>query len=205
MAKRTENSTRVEAGSTGDSMEKRMLAFAEQIGRIAGTVQAKAEGWMDRDTLNAQISSIRDSATDLLQQIGGGKKTAASSATASEKRSANRATSSARPAKTARPKATAAGPARRGVGGTKTPPAAKMKAAAGGKTPTKMGAASTSGSAANASDGGRRRSGGAVDAPGKKHRGPMPSESAATGAPRGQGSRLAKLKAANLNRMQRRG
>jgi hypothetical protein len=204
MAKRTENSTRAEAGSTSDSMEKRMLAFAEQIGRIAGTVQAKAEGWMDRDTLNAQISSIRDSATDLLQQIGGGKKTAASSTTASEKRSANRATSGVRPVKTARPKATAAGPARRGAGETKTPPATKMKAAAGGKKPTKMGAASTSGATANAKDG-RGRSGGAVDAPGKKHRGPVPSESAATGAPRGQGSRLAKLKAANLNRMQRRG
>jgi hypothetical protein len=49
------------------------------------------------------------------------------------------------------------------------------------------------------------RSGGVVDAPGKKHRKPMPSESGATGAPRGEGSRIAKLKAVNQNRVQRRG
>jgi hypothetical protein len=204
MAKRTEQATRGETGSTGDSMEKRMLAFAEQIGRIAGTVQAKAEGWMDRDTLNAQITSIRDSATDLLHHIAG-KKPPTPGANAGQTRgAANRSTSGARPMKTARPKATAAATPKRG-GGTKAAPAEKMRAADGGKKPTKMGAAATSGSTATEKGAGRGRSGGAVDAPGKKHRGPVPSESGATGAPRGQGSRLAKLKAANMNRIQRRG
>jgi hypothetical protein len=193
MAKRKENSTREEAGSTADSMEQRVLAFAEQIGRIYGTVQAKAEGWLDRDKLNAEIESIRDSATDLLAQIGG-KKTAASKS-GGEARAAKGSTATTRPVKSARPaEDTAPAPKRAAAG---------KKAAAGGKKPTKMGAASTSG--ATGSRKGAGRSGGAVDAPGKKHRGPMPSESAATGAPRGEGSRVAKLKAANLNRIQRRG
>jgi hypothetical protein len=204
MAKRTEEKASGGAGSTGDAMEKRMLAFAEQIGRIAGTVQAKAEGWMNTEALNAQLSSIRDSASELLQQMGG-KKAAGSGANAAGARSAaNRSTSGARPMKTARPKPAAAPPAKRGAGGTKIAPDGNAKAAADAKKPTKMGAAATSGRTADAKDG-RGRSGGAVDAPGKKHRGPTPSESGATGSPRGQGSRLAKLKAANMNRIQRRG
>ena len=56
---------------TADAMEQRVVAFAEQLGRIAGTVQAKAEGWMDRDTLNKQIASVRDGAADLLEQLAG--------------------------------------------------------------------------------------------------------------------------------------
>jgi hypothetical protein len=31
--------------STANALEQRVVAFAEQLGRIAGTVQAKAEGW----------------------------------------------------------------------------------------------------------------------------------------------------------------
>jgi len=194
MAKQKVNSTRGESGSTAETMEQRVLAFAEQIGRIYGTVQAKAEGWLDRDKLNAEIESIRDSATDLLAQIGV-KKPAGKSGGAPRAAKTSTSTASARPVKTARPAADAAPAPKRAAAG--------RKAAAGGKKATKMGAASTSG--ATAARKGSGRSGGAVDAPGKKHRGPMPSEAAATGAPRGEGSRIAKLKAANLNRMQRRG
>jgi hypothetical protein len=101
---------------TVDAMEQRLLAFAEQLGRIAGTFQAKAEGWMDRETLNRQIASVRDGAADLLDQLAGG----------------------AAKASTRQP----AGAAPRG--GTK------------------------------------ERSGGVVDAPGKKHRKPMPTDPGAT-------------------------
>ena len=55
-----------------DAMEQRVVAFAEQLGRIAGTLQAKAEGWMDREALNKQIASVRDGAADLLEQLAGG-------------------------------------------------------------------------------------------------------------------------------------
>jgi hypothetical protein len=107
MAKR-DNETN--AGTTkADAMEQRVLAFAEQLGRIAGTFQAKAEGWLDGDALTRQVASVRDSAAELLEQLAGG--------------------------------------ARKGA---KRNPAAAAKLA---KT--------------------KGRSGGVVDAPGKKHRKPM--------------------------------
>jgi hypothetical protein len=193
MAKRKADTARGQAGSTGDSMEKRMLALAEQVGRIAGTVQAKAEGWLDRNALSAQIASIRDSATDLLQQIGANASGEGGKSGGDTRRAANRSTASTKPAKTASPK---------------TSPGSALKRHAAGKQPAKGRASSTSGAAGKKGatrSAARGRSGGAVDAPGKKHRGPMPSEAGATGRPRGDGARLAKLKAANMNRMPRRG
>lgn len=121
MAKRDNGTKRTNGGTTttnasgamtANAMEQRVVAFAEQMGRIAGTVQARAEGWMDRDTLSQQIASVRDGAVDLLEQLAGG-------------------------------------------GATK---AAKKNPAA----------------AARGSNKGR--SGGVVDAPGKKHRQPMPTD-----------------------------
>ena len=113
-------STRTSDATTTDAMEQRVVAFAEQLGRMVGTVQAKTEGWMDRDALNKQIASVRDSATELLDQL----KTTVSKAT---------------------------------------------------KTTTKtVGAAVASKS--------KGRSGGVVDAPGKTHRKPMPSDPRAIAA-----------------------
>ena len=60
-------STRTSAAAT--EMEQRVGAFAEQLGRMVGTIQAKAEGWMDRETLNQQIVSVRDGAAHLLEQL----------------------------------------------------------------------------------------------------------------------------------------
>jgi hypothetical protein len=54
-----------------DSIEERVVAFAEQLGRLVGTVQAKTEGWMDREALKQQIAKVRDGATDLLDQLTG--------------------------------------------------------------------------------------------------------------------------------------
>ena len=75
MAKRDSSGKQTTATSTAtttDAIEQRVVAFAEQLGRIAGTVQAKAEGWMDRDALKAQIASVRDGAADLLEQLADG-------------------------------------------------------------------------------------------------------------------------------------
>lgn len=110
--KNGDTTTTASGAPTLDAMEQRVLAFAEQVGRIAGTLQAKAEGWMERETLNAQIARVRDGAADLLEQLAGGA-TKASDKT----------------------------PAGVGVGG-----------------------------------GTKGRSGGVVDAPGKKHRKPIPSD-----------------------------
>ena len=136
MAKRDNGLARSKGGTkaaiasgatTSDAMEQRVVAFAEQLGRIAGTVQAKADGWMDREALKKQIASVRDGAADLLEQL------------------ANRAAKA--PMKT--PEATAAPPT-------------------------------------------KGRSGGMVDAPGKRHRKPMPSDPDANIAD----SQAAKLRAA---------
>jgi hypothetical protein len=72
MAKRSKATTKENHGTMpADAMEQRVLAFAEQLGRIAGTVQARAEGWMNRDALATQIASVRDGAAELLEQLAG--------------------------------------------------------------------------------------------------------------------------------------
>jgi hypothetical protein len=100
-----------------DGLEQRVLAFAEQLGRIAGTVQAKTAGWMDGDALKKELVRVRDGAAELLQQL------------------------------------TADAP----------PVAVSTRTAAAPKRT-------------------RGRSGGIVDAPGKKHRPPMPTDPGANRA-----------------------
>src|SRR4029079_98695 len=95
-----------------EGLEERVLAFAEQLGRIAVTVQAKTAGWMDGDALKKELAHVRDGAADLLQQL----------------------TADAPPVAVSRP--------------------------TGGPAPGRGGG----------------RSGGIVDAPGKKHRPPMPTD-----------------------------
>ena len=67
------NSTTAPSTSSGtpraDVLEERLLAFAEHLGRIAGTVQAKTAGWMDGDALKKELARVRDGAADLLQQL----------------------------------------------------------------------------------------------------------------------------------------
>jgi hypothetical protein len=111
-----------------DGLEERVLAFAEQLGRIAGTVQAKTAGWMDGDTLKKELARVRDGAADLLQQL------TADAPTVAENKPTGRAA------------------IRRSPG----------------------------------------RSGGIVDAPGKKHRPPMPTDPGANRAD----SQAAKMRAA---------
>lgn len=112
-----------------DTLEQQVIAYAEQLGRFVGTVQAKAEGWLDPDVLRDQMSSVRDGATALLERL--------------------RATGGQ-----------AEGPA----GGPKT-----------------------------------GRSGGVVDAPGKKHRKPTPNVKVPRSTAADAG-RIARLKGVNANR-----
>ncbi len=111
-----------------DTLEQRLVAFAEELGRIAGTFQARAEGWMDRKALTKQIASVRDGAAALLEQLAAGA----------------------------------------------TTPSMKVPADAAARANTKG------------------RSGGVVDAPGKKHRKPLPPDPGAYQA----SSQAAKLRTA---------
>jgi hypothetical protein len=121
------NNRNAQSASTVDSVDQRVVAFAEQVGRIAGTVQAKAEGWFDRKALSEQFASVRDAAADMVKHLGGSEKA----------------------------------------------PATGTRAGAGGATQSSRG-----------------RSGGVVDAPGKKHRKPMPS----TPGTKHSDTRIAKMK-----------
>ena len=134
------------AASDTNAVEQQVVAFAEQLGRIVGTVQAKTEGWLDGEALKEQLSHVRDSASALLEQLG--------------------------------------------VQKTKTAPAAETRTA-----PKSAGA-------------NRGRSGGVVDAPGKKHRKPMPNAAVRNTPARANAAdagRIAKMKAANAGQRRGRG
>ena len=62
------------AAGKGKTVEERVVAFAEQVGRLVGTVESKAEGWLDRKALDDQLTQIRDGATELLNHLGGALK-----------------------------------------------------------------------------------------------------------------------------------
>jgi hypothetical protein len=48
--------------------------FAEDLGRLLGTARAKAEGWLgQRQNVTKQLEQIRDTASDLLGQLTGGR------------------------------------------------------------------------------------------------------------------------------------
>jgi hypothetical protein len=137
MTRRNPSATQVDSSAVpiaspgaprADGLEQRLLAFAEQLGRIAGTVQAKTAGWMDGDALKKDLARVRDGAADLLQQL----------------------TADAPPVAVRTP-----------------PPDSAPKRSRG-------------------------RSGGVVDAPGKKHRPPLPSDPGANRAD----SQAAKMRAA---------
>jgi hypothetical protein len=52
--------------------EQRVVAFAEQLGRMVGTVERKTTGWLDMAALSDQLTRIRDGAADLLSHLGSG-------------------------------------------------------------------------------------------------------------------------------------
>ena len=55
--------------ATGDAIEQKVVALAEQLGWFLGTVQAKADGWLDREALRREVGRIRDGAADLLDHV----------------------------------------------------------------------------------------------------------------------------------------
>lgn len=68
--RKTTQKSRAEAPeTTSDLVEERVVAFAEQLGSLAGRVRARAEGWLDHKALSKEIGRIRDSASDLLDEM----------------------------------------------------------------------------------------------------------------------------------------
>ena len=48
------------------------IALAEQLGRIAGTIEGTAESWLTNPTLAAQLTKVRDGAADMLKSLSKG-------------------------------------------------------------------------------------------------------------------------------------
>ena len=56
-------------GKSSTATEQKVVELAEQLGTFLGRVQAKAEGWLENETLRAQVTQIRDSAAELLDHV----------------------------------------------------------------------------------------------------------------------------------------
>lgn len=61
--------TKVASPAAGGAIEPKLVAFAEQLGKLLGTVQAKADGWLDPKALKAEVVRIRDGAAELLDHM----------------------------------------------------------------------------------------------------------------------------------------
>ncbi len=48
------------------------IALAEQLGRIAGTIEGTAESWVNRQQLTDQLARVRDGATQMLEGLTSG-------------------------------------------------------------------------------------------------------------------------------------
>jgi hypothetical protein len=55
--------------SSLNTLEQRVMAVAEQVGRIAGTARARTDGWLDQPKFRKQLARIRESAARLLDQV----------------------------------------------------------------------------------------------------------------------------------------
>ena len=55
--------------NAGGDLGSRAVALAEQLGRLAGTLEGTAESWMDRAALADQLTKVRDGASDLLKNL----------------------------------------------------------------------------------------------------------------------------------------
>ena len=48
------------------------IALAEQLGRIAGTIEGTAEAWLHRQSLADQLTRVRDGAAEMLESLTDG-------------------------------------------------------------------------------------------------------------------------------------
>ena len=68
MAERKSVNNQAAAGKATE-VEAKVVALAEQLGWFLGTVQAKADGWLEHETLTRNVGRIRDGASELLEYM----------------------------------------------------------------------------------------------------------------------------------------
>jgi hypothetical protein len=86
MAKRSAAKQAASGTETNRDVEPMVTALAEQLGSFLGKVQKKADGWLENEALAAQVTQIRDRATELLKQVNRARAEAAKGRVASTKR-----------------------------------------------------------------------------------------------------------------------
>jgi hypothetical protein len=52
------------------SIERQVIAIAEELGRIAGAVQARTDGWLNQRAFQTRLARIRNRASKLLSRLG---------------------------------------------------------------------------------------------------------------------------------------
>lgn len=57
------------AASTAGNVEARLVAFAEQLGELAGHLEARAAHALDGDALAARLAAVREQAVHLLEHL----------------------------------------------------------------------------------------------------------------------------------------
>jgi hypothetical protein len=78
MAKRVAPAGRDNPSTPSNKPQKVLGTFAEDLGKLLGTAQAKASSWLDqRKAIATQLEQIRDTANEYLQRLVGGGRTAA--------------------------------------------------------------------------------------------------------------------------------
>jgi hypothetical protein len=166
---------------TADTVESKVVALAEQLGWLLGTVRGKADGLLASHAVQQEVARIRDGATELMEHVN------RASAAATQK-----AAGAINTAIDAAPGVAAS--ARKAVANVST---SAKQAAATASTSARQAVASASKTAKKAVDTASKaaqkaaksatapaepvvtakpRSGGTVDAPGKRHRKPPPQE-----------------------------
>jgi len=107
-------------------LSEQAIALAEQLGRIAGTIEGTAEAWINRQSLADQLTRVRDGAAEMLESLTSGAERGRSAATATVRNFTDDVRQTASKAVTA----VAAG-RRTGKGLTKSTKTVKRAAAAG--------------------------------------------------------------------------
>jgi hypothetical protein len=57
---------------TATDLGEQAIALAEQLGRIAGTIEGTAESWLQRRQLTDQLTRVRDGAAQMLDGLKAG-------------------------------------------------------------------------------------------------------------------------------------
>lgn len=105
-------------------LSEQAMALAEQLGRIAGTIEGTAESWMNQEKLADQLTRVRDGATQMLEELAAGAERGRKAATTAVRNVPASAKAAAGLAKARAYLASAGGRAGRGKGKTAKPASA---------------------------------------------------------------------------------